>query len=103
MKACAALLLVSSLALAESWSGTVVDISCKTKDLAKHTRKCALSCAKSGYGLVLSDGKFVKFDESGNAKTLAALNKAAKESDLKATITGMLDGDVVHVASISLQ
>src|SRR5262252_9679842 len=84
-------------AFAETWNGTLVDVMCKGKDLSSHTTKCAVGCAKSGYGLVLADGKFVKFDESGNAKALAALKTTDKEKDLKAKVTGTLDGDTVQV------
>jgi len=76
---------------------------CKGKDLAGHTAKCAVSCSKGGYGLVLSDGKFVKFNETGNAKALAALKATAKEKDLKAKVSGNLDGDVINVESIEIQ
>jgi len=99
----AAILGFSALALAESWTGTVVDVMCKGKDLAGHTAKCAVSCSKGGYGLVLSDGKFVKFNETGNAKALAALKATAKEKDLKAKVSGNLDGDVINVESIEIQ
>jgi hypothetical protein len=51
-----AILGLTTLALAETWTGTVVDVMCKGKDLAGHTAKCAVSCSKGGYGLVLSDG-----------------------------------------------
>jgi hypothetical protein len=98
-----AVLMVAVPVLAETWSGTLVDVMCKGRDLASHTTKCALNCAKGGYGLVLGDGKFVKFDESGNARALAALKKSTKEKDLKAKVSGTLDGDIVKVASIELQ
>ena len=88
--------------LAESWSGTLVDVLCKGKDVAGHTRQCALSCAKGGYGLVLADGKFVKLDEQGNAMALAKLKAATKDKDLKAKVTGKLDGDVIAAESIEL-
>ena len=99
----AAASLLSMAAFAESWTGTLVDVMCKGKDLSSHTAKCAVGCAKSGYGLVLSDGKFVKFDEGGNAKALAALKSTSKEKDLKAKVNGALDGDTVTVSSIELQ
>lgn len=98
----AGLALLSVTALAESWSGTVVDTMCKGKDLANHTRQCALGCAKNGFGIVTADGKFVKFDEEGNAKTLAALKASKKDKDLKATVDGTMEGDVIHVDSITL-
>src|SRR2546423_4879489 len=94
---------LSICAMAETFSGTLVDVMCKGKDLSSHTTKCAVGCAKSGYALVLSDGKFLKFDEGGNAKALAALKSTDKEKDLKAKVTGALDGDVVKVSSLDLQ
>ena len=95
--------LFSMGAFAASWNGTLVDVMCKGKDLASHSTKCAVSCAKGGYGLVLSDGKFVKFDETGNAKALMTLKSTSKEKDLKAKVSGTLDGDTVKVESIELQ
>jgi hypothetical protein len=88
---------------AESFSGTVVDFMCRGKDLASHTRECSLSCAKSGFGMVTAEGKFLKFDEAGNARTLSALKSAAKEKDLKAKVTGTLDGDLLKVQTIEFQ
>jgi hypothetical protein len=93
-------LTLAAAAAAETFSGTVVDVMCRGKDLAGHTRDCAVTCAKSGYGLVTPEGKFLKFDESGNARTLAALKKLSKEKDLKAKANGTLDGDVLKVESI---
>ena len=97
------LTLIGSAAAADSFSGTVVDVMCRAKDLAGHTRECAVACAKSGYGLVTADGKFLKFDESGNARTLTALKKSTKDKDLKAKVSGNVDGDVLKVQSIELQ
>src|ERR1044071_7687118 len=95
--------LLVNLAAAESFSGTVVDVMCRTKDLAGHTRDCSLSCAKSGFGIVTAEGKFLKFDEAGNARTLSMLKKAVKEKDLKAKVTGTLDGDLIKVQAIEFQ
>lgn len=97
------LLLMSASAFAETWNGTLVDVMCKGKDLASHTRDCAVTCAKSGFGLVMADGKFVKFDESGNARAFAMLKKSKKEKDLKAKVTGTMDGDTMQVSAIELQ
>lgn len=88
---------------AETWTGTVVDVKCKANDLAGHARKCAISCAKGGYGIVTADGKFLKFDEEGNTKTLAALKASEKEKDLKAKVSGTADGDLIKVETVSLQ
>lgn len=95
--------LFCALAAAESWTGTLVDVMCKDKDLANHTRQCAINCSKSGYGLVLSDGKFLKFDESGNSKALAALKATSREKDLKAKVSGELEGEMIKVASVEIE
>jgi hypothetical protein len=95
-------LLAAGLASADTFSGTVVDVMCKGKDLSSHTRSCALDCAKSGFGLVQADGKFLKFDESGNARTLSMLKKSSKEKDLKVRVTGTVDGDVIKVQAVEL-
>jgi hypothetical protein len=95
-------LMAAGLASAETFSGTVVDVMCKGKDLAGHTRSCALDCAKSGFGLVQADGKFLKFDESGNARTLAMLKKSSKDKDLKVKVNGTLDGEVIKVQAVEL-
>src|SRR5437879_3086496 len=102
-RAVCTLFLLAFPALSAEFSGTVVDIMCRGKDLSSHTRECALTCAKSGYALVTPDGKFLKFDESGNARTLAALKKSTRDKDLKAKVTGAVDGDVLKVQSIELQ
>jgi hypothetical protein len=102
-----ALLAASSLVgWAGEWQGHVMDSMCaaKMRDKAStHKAKCALSCSKGGYGLVTADGKYIKFDEAGNAKALAALKATSKTDDLKAKVTGTMDGDVIQVESISIQ
>jgi hypothetical protein len=103
MKVLMGMLLAGAAFGAESWSGTLVDVMCKGKDLAGHTRQCAVGCAKGGFGLVLSDGKFVKFDETGNSKALATLKASTKEKDLKTKVTGTMQGDVINVESIEIQ
>jgi hypothetical protein len=92
-------------ALAGEWQGHLMDAMCaaKMKDKAAgHKAKCALSCAKSGFGLVTADGKFMKFDESGNAKAQEALKATSKEQDLMVKVTGTLDGDAIQVESLRI-
>jgi hypothetical protein len=97
------ILVMSAIAAADTWTGTIVDVMCKNSDLASHTAKCAVECSKGGYGLVLGDGKFVKFNETGNAKALSALKATPKEKDLKAKVTGTLQGDIIKVQEIEIQ
>jgi len=44
----------------------------------------------------------LKFDESGNARTLSLLKKSTKDKDLKMKVTGTLDGDVIKVQAVEL-
>jgi hypothetical protein len=69
-----------------------------------HTRQCALmpECQKSGYGVFTYENKFLKFDEAGSRKALAALRASKKEDDLKVEVTGEIQGDTIKVASLKL-
>lgn len=98
----AAVLLFAATGFAATFSGIVIDSNCKSRDAATHTKACAERCARSGFGLVTADGKFLKFDEAGNAKALAALKATPKDKDLKATVTGTAEGDMIKVASIRI-
>ena len=95
-------ILFSAAAFADSFSGTLMDQMCKDKDGADHPAKCAIACSKSGYGIKTADGKFLKLDEAGNTKALAALKATDKTKDLKATVSGTLDGDTIKTESVSL-
>jgi hypothetical protein len=87
-------------ASAETFSGTLVDVQCKDNELTTHPRRCAISCAKYGYGLKQPDGTFLKFDEQGNARALSALKRSTKEQDLKARVTGTIEDGVLKVDTI---
>jgi hypothetical protein len=92
---------------AEAWKSLpLMDSHCVTKMADKpdeHARSCALQCSKGGYGVITADGKFLKFDEAGNKKALEALKKSDKKDHLRATVEGTLNGDVITVASITIE
>jgi hypothetical protein len=69
-----------------------------------HTRECALmpQCEKSGYGIYTEDNKFLKFDEAGNRKALAAIKASTKLDDFEVEVTGDVKGDTIKVASLKL-
>lgn len=98
--------LLSTSAAAETWKGVVVDTMCSVKAKAapeEHTTKCALACANSGFGILTADGSFLKFDDPGNEKAVAALKGTKKSDHLRATVTGERDGDTIRVKSLSLE
>lgn len=81
---------VTTAASAETLTGHLMPFNCRMNDPATHTTECALMPARktSGYGLRLSDGTFVKFDQAGDEQAVAALKATTKKNDLKAQATG---------------
>jgi hypothetical protein len=104
-----ALLGVAALATgaaAEEWKNvSVIDTHCLEKvkkDPDAHPTSCALQCVKGGYGILTTDGTFLKFDAAGDEKTAAALKATKKENKLRATVVGTRDGDKLKVTSLTL-
>ena len=91
--------------MADTWKDVpLIDSNCSAKVKSapdQHTRQCALSCAKSGFG-VLAGGSYLKFDDAGNAKVLTALRTTKKTDHLRATVTGKRNGESIQVESITL-
>jgi hypothetical protein len=69
-----------------------------------HTRECLLmpECQRSGYGVYTSDNKFLKFDEAGNRKALAAVKASSKLDDFEVEVTGEVKGDTIKVATLKV-
>src|SRR5215813_12242450 len=81
---------------AETWKNvSLVDTQCADKvkaDPDKHTKKCALACEDGGYGIYTADGKFLKFDASGNEKAAKAIEATQKTDHIRATVEGTVSG-----------
>ena len=90
----------------ETWKGvSLVDTMCSAKVKDKpdsHTVSCAIQCEKGGFGIYTSDGTFLKFDDAGNKKALAALKSTKQTDHIRATIVGERDDDTIKVKSLSL-
>jgi hypothetical protein len=105
--ALAATPVAASDAKEQTWKDvSVTDQMCfdKVKDAPdKHTKECMLKCEKSGYGIIVGEGKakkFVEFDANGNKLTAEALKASKKVDSLKATVVGEMDAKVIKVKSI---
>ena len=110
----------AAAACAADFQGVLIDQMCSSKAEVRivsgprleggmivaeaHTRQCALmpACQRSGYGVFTWDNKFLKFDEAGSRKALAALKASKKEDYLKVDVTGELQGDTIKVTSLKL-
>lgn len=85
----------------QSWTGTLVDATCKQRE---STGKCPVSGTTTAFGLVLSEGKYYKFDDAGNSTASKEMqNAGTKSGDITATVTGSLEGDTIKVQSIQIQ
>ncbi len=109
MKKLFALTLMTMLALpvlAAEWKdAALVDVQCSAKakaDPDSHSRQCAMGCAKSGFGIYTSDGKFLKLDSKGNEQAMEALKKTDKKDHLRVNVKGEQSGDTIKVESLSL-
>jgi hypothetical protein len=92
--------------------GYLVDQACATKmekagpkkammKAKNHTKDCALqdACKASGYGL-MSHGKFIKFDATGDKLASEYFDKTKKEKDIWVDVRGTMDGSTMKVESI---
>ena len=100
------LMATPALAATETFNNvSIVDVACSktaAADADSHTRKCALGCQESGFGVVTADKKFLKFDTDGNAKVLEALKATDKKDHLRVNVTGDVQGDTIKVISVKL-
>ncbi len=99
-------LLAPAAVLADSWdNASLIDQMCLSKVKGKpdsHPTSCLLKCASSGYGILTSDGTWLKLDDAGNAKALAALKQTKKKDHVRVDVTGDKKGDVIQVASLKI-
>ncbi len=95
-----------AFAAAEAWNNvSMIDTQCSSKAKANpdaHTRACALTCSKSGFGIVDDTGNYLKFDDKGNQEALNLLQNSSKKDHIRVDVTGNKDGNVIHVESLRL-
>jgi hypothetical protein len=101
-----AVLVFSISAAASTWNNVaLIDKNCSRKAAANadaHTRDCALKCASSGYGILTSDGKFLKFDNAGDQQSLNLLKATDKKDHLRVTVDGDEKDGTIAVKSVKL-
>lgn len=107
------------LAMAFAWAapaaeleGILMDKMCSMKAMqeggqkaaAMHKRDCALmpDCAKSGYGVVTADNKFVALDTAGNEQAEKALRASEKTDNIRVKVTGQGHGDIFQVRTLKI-
>ncbi len=101
---------ITASAKAETFTGKLMDVLCRPENVAVGTKKCphvkscmlSTRCKESGYGLILKDGIFLKFDPVGNAKTIAALEALPTDDEVNAKVTGVRDGKSIKLDTIEI-
>jgi hypothetical protein len=60
-------------------------------------------CQKRGYGVFTADGKFLAFDDAGNAKALETLQASKQKDNLRVSVTDEVVRDTIKVSMLKLQ
>jgi hypothetical protein len=107
---CACVATFAALALAETWTGRLVDASCVEQQ--KSATACDPSSSTTAFALIVS-GKAYRLDEAGNSKAMEALKDRADRSAnpnqpasprVAAKISGTMDSNNnIKVDSIQVQ
>ena len=95
----AAVLIPSSFAKAQTFTGIVSDAMCGAKHMMPgDDAACLRACVKKGskYALVVGDKVYTL-----DAKDKATLDKLDKLAAAKATVTGQANGDTIDVSSVA--
>ena len=100
----------AAIALAENFSGQLIDASCADKQQTTEAA-CQPSSATTAFAVSVG-GKTYKLDNTGNSKAAEALkNRADRATDpnnmqkapVVAKISGTRDGDTIKVDSLEIQ
>ena len=94
-KGIATVLLLAAGAIAEDFTGYVIDESCSSKPAMKGNEACVRKCIKGGSPAVLMtmDDKVYKLDDQA---------KAIEHAGHKVKVSGALNGDTIKVESIKV-
>lgn len=112
------LCLASGLAIAETWPGFLVNLSCfdslernhnptdtltfVDRDRGAEVRYCAPKAKTKSFGIVRQDGQTLGFDSAGNVKAASLVRQTGKKSLWPVKVTGELEQGRIKVESISL-
>ncbi len=93
----------AGLALAESFSGKLIDANCKpsANPSADQSATCAPTPSTKVFAIQTPDGKVYRLDNSGNMKAAEKIKSDPTKTD--ATVNGSLEGQMVKVESIDLR
>jgi len=103
-----------------TWNGTLLDEGCKTTHTKETksdenktetktttTTECPVTTTTTSFGLMTSDGKYVRFDEAGNTRIVEIMKKNKnwttfinEHKPISVRVVGSPNGDVVVIKEI---
>ena len=93
-------------------SGHLVDVSCATEQKddpnymrTQHSKECFQmpKCVKSGFAVLTSDDRVLKFDAAGNELAKKLIAASDKSKDWRIKVRGKMDGELLHVTRLQLE
>jgi hypothetical protein len=97
----AAAVLAAQATVNLTWNGSLLDDSCRTQNVSA---QCGISDDTKAFGIQTEDGKYFKLDADGNTIARAALKEQKKtDGEVKASVSGSLDGSTIKVASVQVR
>jgi len=115
---CALSAALSGLALAENWTGKLVDSACydqqkqqEEKEQPKEAKTCTPTSSTTTFALVVATQAF-KLDDAGNAKAVEALKSRADRTadpgkttaaEMMAKVSGTKMDEILKVDSVEVQ
>ena len=92
-------------------TGYLVDVSCSRDEAEvgagwgeKHTRACLLmpACVRSGYAVLTSDNKVIRFDAKGNQRAYQLILAQERDKNWHVRVRGQRTGNELKVSDIAL-
>jgi hypothetical protein len=95
----------TGLLLAESWTGTLIDATCKPANSEGNGKdalpsSCAATSSTKVFAIQTADGKVFRLDNAGNAKAVEVVKNSDPNKSNSVTVSGSLEGQMVKVDSI---
>jgi len=96
--------MVATFASAQTWTGRLVDAVCKASNEGQDsfTASCAATKETHLFAIELPDGKVLNLNAAGNEKASGAI-KDLQKAELRATVSGSLEGQMVKVETIEIR
>ena len=108
--------IASTLCLAESWTGKLIDATCAEQgkntspnaangQSSKDMKACTPKESTTSFAIRTLDGRIIKLDSTGNvlATDTFKANSKGNKGEMVITINGTMTGDTVQVDSVNPQ